>query len=90
MGFILEENKNNNNQGQRILTNNLIRNILLYITILAIALIVLWVLNTGARGKETTYDNLVSKLETSSVERIEFDSEYIIAKYNDGNYHTYY
>ena len=86
----MEENKNNNNQGQRILKNNLIRNILLCITILAIALIVLWVLNTGARGKETTYDNLVSKLETSSVERIEFDSKYIIAKYNDGNYYWIY
>ena len=82
-GETILENKKQTEQNP--LKQNLIKNILISTVLLIVVLLVFWALNTGARGKETTYDDLVTKIETGCVSKIEFDSKYIIAEYNDGN-----
>lgn len=94
----MEENKKpettNQDKEQKMAPNplraGLIRNLLIVFSILVICLIIFWAVNSGARGKQTSYDDLVSKIEAGSVTKIEFDNKYIIAQYADGNLYWIY
>lgn len=70
--------------------SNLIKNILICTILLVLVLFVFWAFNTGSRGTKTSYDDLVSKIETGSVKQIEIGSKYIIAEYNDGELYWIY
>lgn len=69
---------------------NLIKNILICTILLVVILFVFWAFNTGTRGTETSYDDLISKIETGGVSQIEIGSKYIIAQYNDGELYWIY
>lgn len=70
--------------------SNLIKNILICTILLVLVLFVFWAFNMGSRGTKTSYDDLVSKIETGSVKQIEIGSKYIIAEYNDGELYWIY
>lgn len=82
---ILEEKKQENP-----IKSNLIKNILICTILLVLVLFVFWAFNMGSRGTKTSYDDLVSKIETGSVKQIEIGSKYIIAEYNDGELYWIY
>ena len=84
------EANNKQTQQSNPLKSKLIKNILICTILLVVVLLVFWAVNSGARGEQTTYDDLVSKIETGSVSKIEFDSKYVIAEYNDGNLYWIY
>lgn len=84
------EANNKQTQQPNPLKSKLIKNILICTVLLIVVLLVFWAINSGARGEQTTYDDLVSKIETGSVSKIEFDSKYVIAEYNDGNLYWIY
>ncbi len=69
---------------------NLIKNILICTILLVVVLFVFWAFNTGSRGTETSYDDMVSKIESGSVKQIEIGSKYVIAQYNDGKLYWIY
>ncbi len=75
---------------QNPLKTSLLRNVLIIVSILAICLIIFWAVNSSARGKQTSYDDLVSKIEAGSVTKIEFENKYIIAEYSDGKLYWIY
>ncbi len=75
---------------QNPLKASLLRNVLIIVSILAICLIIFWAVNSSARGKQTSYDDLVSKIEAGSVTKIEFENKYIIAEYSDGKLYWIY
>ena len=85
----MEENKNTK-QNQNPLKASLVRNILLVLGLIAIVLVIMWFFNTGSRGTQTSYDDLVSKIESGSVTQIEFSNKYIIAKYSDNKLYWIY
>ena len=85
----MENNKNQTQQSNPI-KSNFIKNILICTVLLVVVLLVFWAINSGARGEQTTYDDLVSKIETGSVSKIEIDGKYIISEYNDGNLYWIY
>ena len=66
---------------------SMIRGVLICITLLVVALVVMWVFNNGSRGTEVDPLDLKEKLSSGSVTRIEFTNNYVIAKYNDGKYY---
>lgn len=69
---------------------NLIKNILICTILLVVVLFVFWAFNTGSRGSETSYDDMISKIESGSVKQIEIGNKYIIAQYNDGKLYWIY
>lgn len=70
--------------------SNFIKNILICTVLLIVVLLCFWAFNTGARGSETTYGDLLTKIEAGSVKQIEIGNKYIIAEYNDGSYYWVY
>jgi len=84
------ENNKNAKQNQNPLRASLIRNILIVLGLIAVVLVVMWVINNGSRGTQTTYDDLVSKIQSGSVTQIEFSNKYIIAKYSDDKLYWIY
>ena len=83
------ETKKNNHQSNP-LKSNLIKNILICTILLIVVLLVFWAVNSGSRGEQTTYDDLVTKIEAGSVNTIEIGNKYIIAKYNDSKLYWIY
>ena len=79
-----------NNQQTNPLKSNFTRNILICTILLIVVLLVFWAVNSGARGEQTTYDDLVTKIESGSVKSIEIGNKYIIAQYNDGELYWIY
>ena len=78
------------NKQQNPLKANFVKNILICTLLLVVVLLVFWAINSGAKGTETTYDDLVSKIETGSVNKIEIGNKYIIAEYNDSKLYWFY
>jgi hypothetical protein len=86
----LEENNNNAQNSnskqsqQNSLNGALIRNLLICVGLILIVLVVFWAINTTSKGKEVDVIELTNNIEAGNVSKIELDSKYIIAEYNDG------
>ena len=68
----------------------LVRNLLIALALVVVALVVFWAINTGARGKEITVDQMYAKIESGSVTQMEFSNKYITVQTNDGKHYWIY
>lgn len=86
----MENNVQQQPNPQNQLKSNLIRNILISFIFLALILVLFWVVNSGAKGKQTTLDDVQEHLESGSVNKIEFSVKYIYVEYKDGSLYWIY
>ncbi len=84
------QNQSNNKQEAQMPKSNLVRNLLICIGLLLIVMLIFWAFNTASRGTETTYDNMISQIETHNVSELEIGSKYIVAQTNDGKQYWIY